>query len=99
MVNSQTKLLFQQLLNHRNDKLKATDLNGHLTTDVHIQFKHFIALEKGQLAPETQHSQSLVHGFAKYPRFDIIIGRMFIQISVSSFDQHNKDSAEITKSL
>lgn len=93
------EVLFQQLLNHRNILFKATDLNGSRTTDVHIQFKHFIILEKDQLAPEPQHNQSLVRGFARYPRFDFIVGRTFIQVAVSPFDQHNRDSAEITKAF
>ncbi|GBC08180.1 hypothetical protein RclHR1_07950007 [Rhizophagus clarus] len=93
------EVLFQQLLNHRNIIFKATDLNGDRTTDVHIQFKHFIILEKDQLAPEPQHNQSLVRGFARYPRFDFIVGRTFIQVSVSPFDQHNRDSTDITKAF
>ncbi|CAG8746551.1 5541_t:CDS:2, partial [Funneliformis caledonium] len=75
------EILFQQMLNHRNVLFKATNLAGNPTTDVHIQFEHFIALEKDQLAPGPQHATSLVLGFARYPRFDFMIGHTFIQVS------------------
>ena len=52
-------------------------------------------LEKGELAPEPHHSQSLIHGFAGYPRFDFILGQTFIQVSLSAFDKHNTGSAII----
>src|SRR5207247_503527 len=43
------EILFQQLLNSRNILFKATNLIGESTTDVLIQFEHFIILEKDQL--------------------------------------------------
>ncbi|CAG8474931.1 9704_t:CDS:1 [Paraglomus occultum] len=89
--------LFRQLLKYgaKGIAFKATDLNGTKITDVHIQFKHFYFLEKGELAPGSQHAQSLIHGFVHYPRFDFMLGRMFIQLSLSRFDKHNTDSAMI----
>ncbi|KAF8650915.1 hypothetical protein AX16_005040 [Volvariella volvacea WC 439] len=91
------EVLFRQLLKHsaKGIAFETTDLNGNRVTDVHIQFKHFYFLEKDELAPQPQHGQSLVRGFAGYPRFDFMLGRMFIQLSLSPFDKHNTDSARI----
>ncbi|CAG8688799.1 11840_t:CDS:2 [Funneliformis mosseae] len=93
------EILFQQMLNHRNVLFKAANLAENPTTDVHIQFEHFIALEKDQLAPGPQHATSLVLGFARYPRFDFMIGHTFIQVSVNPLEQHNKESASISKAF
>ncbi|KAF8455103.1 hypothetical protein BGX38DRAFT_1258218 [Terfezia claveryi] len=91
------EVLFRQLLRYSANRIafKATNLTATRVTDVHIKFEHFYFLEKGELAPEPHHSKSLIRGFPRYPRFDFILGRMFIQVSLSSFDKHNTGSAMI----
>lgn len=93
------EILFQQLLNHRNVILDATDLCGNPVKNVQIKFEHFFVLEKDQFAPEPQHGNSLIRGYACYPRFDFMIGYLFIQVSISPFDKHNKESANINKAF
>ncbi|RUS19337.1 hypothetical protein BC937DRAFT_87647 [Endogone sp. FLAS-F59071] len=93
------EILFQQLVKYRDIPFKATNLNGSSTTDVHIRFQHFINLERNQFAPGTEHAESLVRGYAGYPRFDFIVGRTFIQVSVSTFDVHNRGYANISNAF
>ncbi|RUP51478.1 hypothetical protein BC936DRAFT_147980 [Jimgerdemannia flammicorona] len=97
--NNFEEILFQQLVKYRDIPFKATDLNGSPTTDVHIRFRHFISLEKDQFTPGAEHAQSLVRGYAGYPRFDFMVGRIFIQVSVSTFDKRNEGSASINKAF
>ena len=95
--NDFEETLFRQLLKYsaKGITFKATDLSGKRATDVHIQFNYFYFLEKDELAPGLQHAQSLIRGFAHYPRFDFMLGCMFIQSSVSTFNKRNTDSAMI----
>ncbi|CAG8563512.1 3327_t:CDS:2 [Funneliformis caledonium] len=83
------------------EDINVTSLkNGKLTVmNVHIKFQHFFVLEKNQLAPESRHVNSLIRDYARYPQFDFMIGYLFIQVSVSPFDQHNKESANINKAF
>ncbi|KAF9295539.1 hypothetical protein BGZ74_010775, partial [Mortierella antarctica] len=41
------------------------------------------------------HNDTLIRCYERYPRFDFILGRMFIQVSVSDFASHNSGSANI----
>ncbi|RUP47923.1 hypothetical protein BC936DRAFT_145170 [Jimgerdemannia flammicorona] len=92
-------ILFLGLLKHSNIIFKATNLAGRPTNPVHIEFEHLICLEQNQFTPKRQHAKSLVRGYWKYPRFDFILGRMFIQVSVSTFSDHNSHAANIKKAF
>jgi hypothetical protein len=97
--NNFEEVLFQQLVKYPDVLFKATNLNGDPTTDVYIKFDHFINLEKDQLAPGKEHAKSLIRGYARYPWFDFMVGCIFIQVSVSPFDKHNKNTANISKAF
>ncbi|CAG8519393.1 1075_t:CDS:2 [Funneliformis mosseae] len=93
------EILFQQLLNHRDVLFNATNLCREQVMNVHIKFQHFFVLEKNQLAPEPRLANSLIRGYARYPQFNFMIRYLFIQVSISPFDQHNKESANIDKAF
>ncbi|RUS23230.1 hypothetical protein BC937DRAFT_90349 [Endogone sp. FLAS-F59071] len=88
--------LFQQLLRFPEVILKATDLAGVEQTPVPIVFKHFKMLQDPPLKTS---DNVLLRCYPTYPRFDFILGCMFIQTSISDFTTHNKDSADIEKAF
>jgi len=88
--------LFQQLLRFPEVILGATNLAGVEQTPVPIVFKHFKMLQNPPLKTS---DNVLLRCYPRYPRFDFILGYIFIQASISDFATHNKDSADIEKAF
>ncbi|KAL1923168.1 uncharacterized protein VTP21DRAFT_9544 [Calcarisporiella thermophila] len=89
-------VLFQQLLRHPEVTLNATDLAGNQAVPVVIKFKHFRMLRD---PPFKTRDNTLLRCYPGYPRFDYILGRMFIRTSISEFTIHNQNSANIEKAF
>ncbi|KAF9898431.1 hypothetical protein EC991_011293, partial [Linnemannia zychae] len=45
------------------------------------------------------HENVLTRGYDRYPRFDFMLGPMFIQASISDFASHNTESADLSKAF
>ncbi|RUS34164.1 hypothetical protein BC938DRAFT_482179, partial [Jimgerdemannia flammicorona] len=92
-------VLFHRLLQFGQVTFDANNIAGKKMAPVHIQFKHFVYLEPKQFTPGPHYAESFVRGYPGYPRFDFMLGRMFIQVSISTFGGHNKKSASIEKAF
>lgn len=79
--------------------LKATDLNNKNPTTISLNFIHYETLKVGKISLGSGHENVLTRGYKRYPRFDLILGPMFIQVSVSDFGAHNEGSADIKKAF
>ncbi|KAF9271566.1 hypothetical protein BGZ74_005904, partial [Mortierella antarctica] len=78
----------------------ATDLNGKNPTTISLDFSHCDTLQIGKTSLGSGHENVLTRGYEGYPRFDFMLGSLFIQASISDFGQHNKkDSADIRKAF
>ncbi|KAI7829763.1 hypothetical protein BC939DRAFT_523399 [Gamsiella multidivaricata] len=63
-------------------------------------FSHCATLQIGRTSLGSGHENVLTRGYEGYPRFDFMLGPLFIQASISDFGQHNKkDSADIRKAF
>ncbi|KAF9331252.1 hypothetical protein BG006_005874 [Podila minutissima] len=80
-------------------ELKATDLNGKKPTTVKLKFSNCEPLRQGAYSLGPGHDDTLIRCHKDYPRFDFILGRMFIQVSIRDFARHNSGSAEIGKAF
>ena len=47
----------------------------------------------------SDHEMVLTRGYDSHPRFDFMLGPMFIQVSISDFASHNKKTAELGKAF
>ncbi|KAG0254747.1 hypothetical protein BGZ95_005940, partial [Linnemannia exigua] len=79
--------------------LNATDLNGRNPSIVTLDFSHCDTIQTGKESLGPGHDKVLSRGFEGYPRFDFMLGPMLIQVSVSDFAKHNKDSADLSKAF
>ncbi|KAI7828593.1 hypothetical protein BC939DRAFT_60994 [Gamsiella multidivaricata] len=80
--------------------LNATDLNGRNPTIISLDFSHCDTLQIDRTSLGSGHENVLTRGYEGYPRFDFMLGPLFIQASISDFGQHNKkDSADIRKAF
>ncbi|KAG0331129.1 hypothetical protein BG000_011180 [Podila horticola] len=75
--------------------LNATDLNGKNPTTVTLDFLHCATLAVGQISLGLAQDRYLTRGYKGYPRFDFMLGPMFIQASISDFGTQNKGSANL----
>ncbi|KAF9898768.1 hypothetical protein EC991_010432 [Linnemannia zychae] len=79
--------------------LNATDLNGRNPTIVSLDFSHCDTIKTGMVSLGSGHDKVLARGYKGYPRFDFMIGPLFIQVSVSDFGKHNTGSADLIKAF
>ncbi|GJJ78280.1 hypothetical protein EMPS_10639 [Entomortierella parvispora] len=79
--------------------LNATDLNNQNPSTVTLDFEDYDVLKAGKTSLGRDHEKVLCHDSARQPVFDYMLGKMFIQVSVSTFDQRNKDSASIERAF
>ncbi|KAF9272158.1 hypothetical protein BGZ68_002656 [Mortierella alpina] len=80
--------------------LNATDLNGRNPCTVTLNFSHCVTLRTDQISLGLGHDKVLTRGYEGYPRFDFMVGAMFIQASISDFGSHNdKGSANLSKAF
>ncbi|KAG0240934.1 hypothetical protein BGW41_006502 [Actinomortierella wolfii] len=69
--------------------LNATDLDGGNPTTITLDFSHCETLRNGMASLGVGHEKVLTRGYEGYPRFDFMLGPMFIQVSVNDFGKHN----------
>ncbi|KAG0351060.1 hypothetical protein BG005_009442 [Podila minutissima] len=78
----------------------SRNLNGKNPTTISLDFSHCDTLQIGKISLGSGHENVLTHGYEGYPRFDLMLGPLFTQASISNFGQHNKkDSADIRKAF
>ncbi|KAF8942044.1 hypothetical protein BGZ47_006926 [Haplosporangium gracile] len=96
----ETALFHQPMCTTKPIVLNATDLNGRNPTAILLDFAHCDTLQIGKVSLESGRKNFLTRGYEGYPRFDFMLGPLFIQTSISDFGQHNKkDSADIRKAF
>ncbi|CAG8578407.1 1616_t:CDS:2, partial [Acaulospora morrowiae] len=96
------KALFSQLVCKCNTtiKLNATDLNNNNRNVITLQFNDYDLIKNSQLSLGPGNDKVLGRGFNRYPRFDYMLGPIFIQVSVSDFVTYNsKPSTNIRKAF
>lgn len=80
--------------------LTVTDLNGRNPTIVSLDFYHCDTLQRGKDSLGSGQENVLTRGHYKvHPRFDFMLGPVFIQVSISDFGSHNTGSADIHKAF
>ncbi|KAF9308417.1 hypothetical protein BG003_011153 [Podila horticola] len=80
--------------------LNATDLNGKNPTILSLRFSHCDTLQIDKMSLESGHKNVLIRSDKGYhPRFDFILGPLFIQASINDFESHNTGSADIRKAF
>ena len=91
--------LFNRLVSRSNTTtlLQATDLNNGKTSPVRIEFEDYAIIKKPNLSLGSGCDKVLCRGFDGYPRFDFMLGPIFIQVSISSFTRHNSESSKNIK--
>ncbi|KAF9368023.1 hypothetical protein BGX21_006886 [Mortierella sp. AD011] len=79
--------------------LTATNVDGKDMDSIVLKFDDYqvISRQKHSLGPGKE--KFMARGYPNYPRFDFMIGPMFIQVSVSEFVDHNRNSGEIQKAF
>ncbi|KAG0046488.1 hypothetical protein BGZ89_005283 [Linnemannia elongata] len=92
--------LFQQLIcTTKPIVLNTTDLNGKNPATIALDFSHYDTLQIGKTSLGSGHENVLTRGYEGHPRFDFMLGPLFIQASISDFGHHNKGSAELSKAF
>ncbi|CAG8596717.1 4921_t:CDS:2, partial [Funneliformis mosseae] len=88
--------LFNRLVSRSNTTilLQATDLNNRKTNPVKIEFEDYAIIKQPNLSLGSGCDEVLGRGFDGYPRFDFMLGTIFIQVSISSFTKHNNESSK-----
>ncbi|KAG9061870.1 hypothetical protein KI688_007021 [Linnemannia hyalina] len=97
----ETALCHQLICTTKPIVLNATDLNGKNSTTITLDFSHCDTLQtdKGSTSLGSGHKKALTRGYERYPRFDFMLGLLFIQASISDFESHNAGSADISKAF
>ncbi|KAK3823809.1 MAG: hypothetical protein J3R72DRAFT_528890 [Linnemannia gamsii] len=79
--------------------LNATDLNGSNPTTIALDFSYCDTLKIGKSSLGSGHDNVLTRGYEGYPRFDFMLGPLFIQASITDFGRHNTGSADLSKAF
>ncbi|KAF9153411.1 hypothetical protein DFQ26_000589, partial [Actinomortierella ambigua] len=95
----ETALCHQLICTAKPIVLNATDLNGQNPTTIALNFSHCDTLQIGKTSLGPGHDNVLTRGHKQYPRFDFMLGPMFIQVSISDFGRHNAGSADLSKAF
>jgi hypothetical protein len=77
----------------------ATNLEGKNKTLISLDLTHCEIIEFPRLSLTPFHEKALQIGYEGYPRFDMILGRTFIQISKTDFANHDREGASIAKAF
>ncbi|KAG0256493.1 hypothetical protein BGZ95_005479 [Linnemannia exigua] len=75
------------------------NLNGSNPTTIALDFSHCDTLKIGKTSLGSGHENVLTRGYEVYPRFDFMLGPLFIQASISDFGRHNTGSADLSKAF
>ncbi|KAF9174551.1 hypothetical protein BGX20_010779, partial [Mortierella sp. AD010] len=93
-------ILLQLISSIKPVTLDATDLNNLHKTTISIDFEHCETIKHPNVSLGFGNERVLSRGWPNYPRFDFILGSMFIQVSISDFQVHEKtDSKKISKAF
>ncbi|KAH7045772.1 hypothetical protein BKA57DRAFT_467650 [Linnemannia elongata] len=95
----ETALFHQLICTTKPIVFNATDLNGKNPTTIALDFFHYDTLQIGKTSLGSGHQNILTRGYKGYPRFDFMLGPLFIQTSISDFGHHNADSADLSKAF
>ncbi|KAF9415653.1 hypothetical protein BGZ76_004765, partial [Entomortierella beljakovae] len=80
--------------------LKSTDLNGENEDVIVLNFDDYGVISRADVHSLGQTKDGhLSRGYENYPRFDFMIGPIFIQVSISEFGDHNKESQDFRKAF
>ncbi|KAF9106158.1 hypothetical protein BGX27_009284 [Mortierella sp. AM989] len=91
-VNADPPDLLQQLTaNNLDGVLKATDLDGKVESSIVLDFDYYQVISRQKYSLDPGKEKFMARGYSGYPRFDFMIGPMFIQVSVGEFGVHNND--------
>ncbi|KAF9421342.1 hypothetical protein BGZ76_003982 [Entomortierella beljakovae] len=90
------EVFFRYVMWYNNFSLNTTDLVGKPKSPINIQATSFDTMDK----PFTKARENTFRRFyERYPRFDFVYNRTFFQLSMSSFNEHDRDSKEILKAF
>ncbi|KAG0043351.1 hypothetical protein BGZ89_006496, partial [Linnemannia elongata] len=95
----ETALCHQLLCTTKPIVLNATDLNGSSPTTITLDFSHCDTLQIGRTSLGSVPQSVLTRVYKGYPQFDFVLGPLFIQTSISDFEHHNTDSADLSKAF
>ncbi|KAK5827635.1 hypothetical protein F5H01DRAFT_375443 [Linnemannia elongata] len=95
----ETALCHQLLCTTKPIVLNATDLNGSSPTTITLDFSHCDTLRIGRTSLGSVPQSVLTRVYKGYPQFDFVLGPLFIQTSISDFEHHNTDSADLSKAF
>ncbi|KAG0045333.1 hypothetical protein BGZ90_008485, partial [Linnemannia elongata] len=95
----ETALFHQLICTTKPIVFNATDLNGKNPTTIALDFSHYDTLQIVKTSLGSGHQSVLTRGYKGYPRFDFMLGPLFIQTSISDFGHHNADSADLSKAF
>ncbi|KAF9898937.1 hypothetical protein BX616_003432 [Lobosporangium transversale] len=70
--------------------LEATNLVGEDPTQIIMDFKDHGTIHQNMTSLGRGYGHVLSHCHSTYPRFDFILDTMFIQVSISNFQEHEK---------
>lgn len=87
--------LLQQLICYPDIILQTTNLDGKHSLKMHFCFKSFELLRQPPKYYGKAGKNILIRCHKGYPRFDFILGYVFIQVSINSFIDYNNDTAKI----
>lgn len=94
-VQFESALFHQFIRNCKPIILNATDVgskNNHL---ISLDFEEWDTLKYEEVSLGRDHQNTLCHGYEGYPRFDYMLGPVFIQVSISDFGRHNTGFSDI----
>ncbi|KAF9121197.1 hypothetical protein BG015_005890, partial [Linnemannia schmuckeri] len=74
-------------------------LNGGNPTTIALDFSHCDTLQIGKISLGSGHKNVLTRGYEGHPRFDFLLGSLFIQASISDFGRHNTGLADLIKAF
>ncbi|CAG8483645.1 17138_t:CDS:2 [Acaulospora morrowiae] len=77
-------------------QFNTTDLNNNNKSIVTLQFDDYAVINSSDLSLGPDFDRVLSRSFDRYPRFDYMLGPIFIQVSISDFVTHN---SKPTKSI
>ena len=87
--------LFHRLVRKCNTtiQLNTTDLNNNNRSVLTLDFNDYGLIRSPNLSLGSGKENVLGRGFDRYPRFDFMLGPIFIQVSISDFASHNSKSS------
>jgi len=93
------EVLFNRLVCKCNTtiQLNSTDINNDNESIVTLYFDDYAVIKPSGLSLGPCYKTVLCRGFDCYPRFDYMVGPIFIQVSISNFVKHNQSTSKNIK--